>query len=130
MALFRELFELAEQRSFGLPYPQYVNNLRELGVTSYLVNVSNYDRRIFTSHLSALEIPGNEPALPCSDQFNRDALKRALIRTQSGLSNYPTFLSEIASAGAHFYTVDVWNRAVVYFGRSPMDRYEEIIPHA
>ena len=128
-ALSNQIFALAEQRSFGQPYPVYVSNLREIGVESYTVSVSNHDRRIFSgTHQPALEIPGTDIVVECARYFDEVALKAALHRTQSGQSNYPKFLSEIAAAGVHFYIANVNERTVTYFGQGPGDHYEEAIP--
>lgn len=128
--LTKEIFQLAEQRAFGQTYPLYVNNLREIGVESYTVNVSTSDRRIFTGvHDPVLELPGNETPLLCAETFDELALKNALHRTQTGQSNYPTFMQEIANAGVHFYTADLLNRVVTYFGKNAADKYAETVPN-
>ena len=125
-----ENFQLAEKRSAGKPYPVYVNNLKEVGVKSYTVTVSSHDRRIFCGiHDHVLEIPGNAFQTDCADNFDLAALKAALHRTQTGQSDYPTFMREIATAGIHFYTADLLNRTVKYFGKSSADFYEEAIPN-
>lgn len=129
-SLSLEHFELAEKRSFGKSYPVYINNLKEIGVKSYTVTVSTHDRRIFCGvHDQLLEIPGKVSPIHCADDFNLDGVKTALHRTQTGQSDYPLFMQEIAAAGVHFYTADLMNRTVKYFGRSSADYYEEAIPN-
>lgn len=123
-------FQLAEKRSLGKTYPVYVNNLKEAGVKSYTVTVANHDRRIFSGiHDQLLEIPGNVAPKICADQFNLHQIKAALHRTQTGQSDYKTFMEEIAEAGVHFYTADLLNRTVKYFGKTSNNFYEESIPN-
>ena len=128
--LTKEIFNLAEQRAFGQPYPVYINNLREIGVERYIVNVSSSDRRIFSaSHDPVLELPGTEEPLVCAEIFEEASVKNALHRTQTGQSDYPTFMKEIAAAGVHFYNADLLNRVVTYFGKNASDKYAESVPN-
>lgn len=129
MALSKKAFDLAEQRAAGKPYAVYVNNLREIGVERYWVNVASTDRRIFAAaNDPVLEIPGNGKKLSCAERFDEAALKMALRRTQTGQSDYPTFMAEIAAAGVHDYTADLLQRTVTYVGKNPSDKYAETVP--
>ncbi len=131
MSLSREAFDLAEQRAAGKSYPVYVNNLREIGVESYWVSVASGDRRIFSAaNEPVLEIPGIGKQLSCAEGFDEAALKTALHRTQTGQSDYPTFMAEIAAAGVHNYTADLLQHTVTYIGKNPSDKYAETVPHA
>lgn len=123
-----ENFRLAEQKSIGQTYPVYVNNLKEAGVHSYTVDVATHDRHIFSDDANTpLVIPGNKP-LKCADKFDEAALKTALKRTQTGQSDFPTFMKEIADAGIHTYKADLLKRTVRYMGSDTDNYYEEAVP--
>ena len=127
--LSKDIFDLAEKRSAGQPYPVYVNNLLGIGVKSYTVSVRNHQRSIYSSADNAvLEIAGNGQELECAADFNEAALITALHRTQAGESDYPTFLAEIEEAGVHFYTADLLNRTVTYYGKDRSNQYAEKVP--
>lgn len=124
-----ETFEAAERASIGHPYPVYMTNLRAAGVRSYHVTVRTLQRCIFPSaHNHHLDIAGPTYRLHPADRFDLAELKAALLRTQSGETDYPTFMQEIAAAGVHYYVADVVNRRVKYFGKDPYPPYEESIP--
>jgi uncharacterized protein YbcV (DUF1398 family) len=125
----KENFDLAGQRSFGEPYPVYVNNLKEIGVTSYHMDVSTHELAVYSGGKSpALVIPDGHSAIACSPFYDEVALREALRRTQAGLSNFPVFLAEIAAAGIHHYRADLLERTVTYYGKDPASFYEEAIP--
>ena len=70
------------------------------------------------------------PLVECADNFNLEAVKEAVRRTQNGLTDYPTFLREIAAAGVHNYLADLGAMKILYLGANPADLYTESIPEA
>ncbi len=118
-------------KTFGWqPYPVYVNNLKEAGVRSYTVAVDTHARRIFAAFMIKYwKYPARHLQRSAQNDSISDGLKAALHRTQTGQIDYPTFMQEIADAGVHFYTADLLNRTVKYFGKPSIDYYEEAIPN-
>src|SRR4051812_20961124 len=103
----KEIFVLAEEKSAGQPYPVYIQNLKQVGVTGYTVNVADHFRTIYFSDGSELALPGAKTYQESSDTFSEELLREALNRTQTGLSSYADFLAEIAAAGVHVYEADL-----------------------
>jgi uncharacterized protein YbcV (DUF1398 family) len=126
--LTESLLQEAMERSAGKTYPEYVQNLRSIGVASYEVTVSNHDRVFRSDEGQQLVLRGSGVDLVCALSFLEKEVKAAVLRTQQGLTGYPEFLSEIAAAGVHSYTADLAGRKVTYKGRNAEDSYEEGIP--
>ena len=125
-----ELIHQAEKESQGLSYPGYVEKLKEIGVANYEVRVKNHNRKFTSSSGQEILLSGDLPEVVCADEFDLGAVKAALGRTQQGLTDYPTFLAEIAAAGVHNYLADLGAMKVLYMGRNGGDLYTEMIPAA
>ena len=127
-AITYEKFRQAQEKSAGRKYPEYVKNLKEIGVQSYEVSVGDLLTTVYGNDGDPLEVPGASAQLVCSDTFFEPHLKAALASNQSGLTAYPEFMSEIAEAGVHRYVADLGSMMVTYYGKNPEDKYEEKIP--
>lgn len=128
--LTEELIESAEQRSAGLPYPQFVKNLKAIGIDNYEVKVKNRKRTYTSVNGDKLIIAGDLPEFECAETFELEAVKAAIKRTQEGITDYPTFLREIGGAGIHTYVADLTGMKVIYQGPNSEYEYEEMIPEA
>jgi uncharacterized protein YbcV (DUF1398 family) len=127
-AITFERYKQARERSAGQPYPQFVKNLKEIGVKRYEVSVADQLTTVYADEGDPLQVPGSNSQLVCSKTFFEPHLKAALQSTQSGLTDYAQFLSEIAEAGVHRYVADLDNMKVSYYGKEPSEKYEEAIP--
>jgi len=109
------------------PYPRIFDALKNAGVESYAVEVSN--RRI-VHHGGDVEwvepSPPEAVTLPIADRFDEDALKLALRRVQEKKTDYIEFLREIADAGVGSYRVDMKTRTVTYAGRAGEEHVENV----
>jgi uncharacterized protein YbcV (DUF1398 family) len=127
-ALTYEKFQQIQESSAGRPYPEYVKNLKEAGVTRYEVNVANQLTVVYADEGDPLEVPVDLPQLVCANTFEAGSLKAAQLSTQSGLIGYPEFLSEIAEAGVHRYVADLEGMKITYYGKDEANKLEESIP--
>jgi hypothetical protein len=84
--LTEELIESAEQRSAGQPYPQFVKNLKAIGVDNYEVKVKNRKRTYTSVNGDKLIIAGDLPDFECAEAFELEAVKTA-IKTHPGRHN-------------------------------------------
>lgn len=130
MQLSEELILQAEQETKGLSYPEYVQKLKEIGVANYEVRVENHNRKFTSQNGEELLLTGDLPVVECADNFNLEAVKEAVRRTQQGLTDYPNFLREIAAAGVHNYLADLGAMKILYLGVNASDLYTEVIPKA
>lgn len=130
MAITIDQFRDAQRRSANHPYPVYVRNLKDIGVREYEVTVTDESIRVTAKDGSTLEVPGKPDKLSPANTFVETDLKGAIFGTQTGLSDYKTFLAEIADAGVHRYVANMDAMKIIYYGKNDKDRYEESIPEA
>ncbi len=122
-----EIIESIEEKSAGLAFPEYINNLKEAGVVSYDVEVCNRNKVFKTKAGQEVPILGQLIEIDCGEKFNRDKTMEAIKRTQEGTTSYSTFLRELADAGVHSYFVDLKNMFVKYKGSKEGEDYTEKI---
>lgn len=112
------------------PYPRIFDALKNAGVESYDVEVSNHRIVHHGGDVEWVEPPPPEAVtLPIEDRFDEDALKLALRRVQEKKTDYLQFLREIADAGIRSYHVDMNSRTVAYAGR-PGEEHVETVPRS
>jgi uncharacterized protein YbcV (DUF1398 family) len=130
MQLSEELIQQVDHQAKGLSYPQYVQKLKEIGVANFEVRVKNHNRKFTSQNGEDVLLTGDLPLVDCADNFNLEAVKEAVRRTQNGLTDYPSFLREIAAAGVHNYLADLGAMKILYLGANASDLYTEVIPKA
>src|SRR5688500_3395293 len=106
MQLSEGLIQQAEQQAEGLSYPGYVKKLKDIGVSNYEVRIKNHNRKFTSQNGEEVLLRGDLPPVECAETFDLEAVKEAVRRRQNGLTDYPTFLTEIAGAGVHNYIAD------------------------
>ncbi len=126
--LTEELITSIEKKAEGQPYPYLVRNLRAIGIDNYVVKVGTHKRTYTNINNEVLIIPGEFEEIEPAETFQLEAVKTAVKRTQEGLTDYPTFLKEIAAAGIHTYVADLKGMKVIYQGPNSEYEYEESIP--
>lgn len=104
-------------RASATSYPDLANKLKAIGITGYLFEVASQiviyrynDDSIF------IENRAETRNLQVNLQFNRDAVIQAIRDNQKGLTDFPTFLQQIAAAGIKAYDADFAEMVVSYFG--------------
>ena len=126
--LTEELIASIERKSEGQPYPYLVKNLKAVGIENYVVKVGNHKCTYTNQNGTTLIITTDLPEIEPAETFELEAVKAAIKRTQEGLTDYPTFLKEIAAAGIHTYVADLTGMKVIYQGPNSEYEYEESIP--
>jgi uncharacterized protein YbcV (DUF1398 family) len=126
--LNEELIASIEAKSAGQPYPYLVKNLKAVGIDNYVVKVSNRKRTFTDINSNILVIPGSQPEVEPAETFELEAVKRAIKRTQEGITDYLTFLKEIGAAGIHTYVADLSGMKIIYQGPNSEYEYVESIP--
>jgi uncharacterized protein YbcV (DUF1398 family) len=128
MQLSEEVIHQIEEDK-ALSYPEYVQKLKEFGVAFYEVRINERCRKFTSKSGQELLLTAGLPNVICAEEFNPEAVKSALDRTQKGLTDYPSFLKEIAAAGVHSYIADLEAMKIAYRGIKPSDLYTEVIPN-
>jgi len=128
--LTEELIRQTEKEAQGSSYPKYVQKLKGIGIGNYEVRVKNHNRKFTASDGQEILVSGDLPLVECADEFDPAAIKSAIRRSQEGLTDYPTFVAEIAAAGVHHYLADLGAMKILYMGRDAGNLYTELIPTA
>lgn len=110
-------------------YPQLFEALKNIGVEHYETNVLTHEIKYVGGGTSITHgAPEGFQPLTAAKEFNEMALKKALVRVQTGQTTYPQFLGEIAAAGVPFYRVDMRPRTVTYHSINSADKLVEKVP--
>jgi uncharacterized protein YbcV (DUF1398 family) len=128
MQLSEEIISQIEQDK-SLSYPTYVQQLKEIGVAFYEVRMRDRCRKFTSKSGQELMLTIGLPEVEVAEEFDYEAVKSAITRTQAGLTGYPAFLSEIAAAGVHSYRADLEAMRISYSGVKSADIYTEVIPN-
>lgn len=109
-------------------YPELVQRLMMLGITSYTVETASglVLYRLSGGHHHLHE--GSGPVRTVAGTFNKEATVQAIRDNQQGKSDYPGFMDAIAKAGVRLYeaTLEGPQKRVTYIGTG--GAYTENIP--
>ncbi|PWJ54534.1 uncharacterized protein YbcV (DUF1398 family) [Dyadobacter jejuensis] len=128
--LTESLIESAEIKAKGLPFPEFVKELKALGIDNYEVRVDSGDTTYTSKNGDKLVVPGRTAVFEPTETFKVEAVRQAIQRNQQGLTSYSDFLQEIGQAGIHTYLADLVSMRVIYQGPNSEYEYEEMISEA
>jgi uncharacterized protein YbcV (DUF1398 family) len=112
----------------GADFPQYIRDLKELGVTRYVAFVEDGHVDFYGNHQQVLQAPGKYDALVVSDMLNAEEFKKELLAHQQGKTDYPTFIQMCATTGISSWEVDILNLTCTYFDQANNEVLQEQIP--
>lgn len=112
----------------GADFPQFVQDLKIIGVTHY----DNYvaDGRTIYYGTNNFSING-EPKyseMPINADSSADKLKHSITIHQQGQTDYPTFCNQAADAGVEKWTTHMIEMTVTYFDKQGNKLTVEPIP--
>lgn len=112
----------------GADFPQYVQDLRQLGLRAYdhYVGDGHNDYRATTG--AALASPPVGEPLPIAAQGQPAGVAHAIAIHQQGHTDYPTFCRQVAAAGVEKWTVDAVAMTCTYYDQQGRALVEEPIP--
>lgn len=121
-----EIFTQSKREKW--PYPKIFDALKDAGVDYYETDVATH---VIVYHGGGEWVTEAPPAgfgqVSPNASFDAAAVKLAIQRNQHKLTNYTTFVREIAAAGVNRYRVDMAARTVAYRG-SRGNEYVEKVP--
>lgn len=109
-------------------YPELVQNLIQIGIESYTVEVSDSTILYRVANGKTFLHAGNDTPRDIALKFDEQKTIQAIRNNQQKKTTYPEFMTEIAEAGVRFYeaTLNGENKRVTYIGTGGF--YEETIP--
>ncbi len=112
----------------GADFPQYVQDLKQLGLLHYDYYVADGHHRYVGSDGFTLTSPPATESLPVADQGSTAQLAHALTIHQQGQTDYPSFCRQAAEAGVEKWTVDMQHLTCTYYDRQGNVLVAEAIP--
>lgn len=131
MSTFEQtIIALCKQHS-SFTFPQWIQALKAQGVIKYTVQLKPHSIFFESNKQESCTVLRSEYDIPkVASTWNPEILKAALKRTQAGLINYKTFVTEAGEAGAHHYSIDFAAQQANYQSEDNSQSYIEKIPAA
>ena len=115
----------------GADFPQFIKEIKEMGVVRNDVYVSNGLSVYFNSDDHSVQAsPDEYPVLVINDESSVDKLKHALQVHQKGETNFITFCKQAADAGVEKWVVDLNKMTCTYLDTAQKELVKEQIPSA
>ena len=112
----------------GLDFPRYIQELRELGITSYETHVTDGHTDYNGSDDYQARATAKYAPLAIAVEANAGAFEAALKRHQQGKTDYMTFCSDCAKYGIEKWIVRLDKMTCTYYDKGGKDILVEKIP--
>jgi uncharacterized protein YbcV (DUF1398 family) len=113
----------------GADFPQFIKEIKELGVKRNDVYVSNGLSVYFDGEDNAQQVsPDEYPTLVINEESSSDKLQHALKVHQQGQTDYFTFCKQAADAGVEKWVTDLDEMTCTYLDTEGNELVKETIP--
>jgi len=112
----------------GADFPQFVQDLKSIGVTHYDNFVSDGRTKYYGANNFLVEGEAKYPEMVVNDAGSSDKLKHAISIHQQGQTDYPTFCLQAAEAGVEKWTTHMIEMTVTYLDKKGNKLTVEPIP--
>jgi uncharacterized protein YbcV (DUF1398 family) len=128
MFTIEEIHEASGKVKSGADFPQFVQDLKKIGVTHYDNFVSNGRTNYYGKNDFILNGESKYPEMEVKDISSSDSLKHAISIHQQGQTDYPTFCKQAADAGVEKWTTHMIEMSVTYLDKKGHKLTVEPIP--
>lgn len=128
MFTLHEIEEIHSRVKSGVDFPHYIQELIEVGVTSYSIYVNDGHTNYHGKNNFHIVSDAKYPTLPIAEKADTERLKHALSIHQQGQTDYMTFCKHSAEAGVDKWTVDITNMLCTYYAKNGDTMLVEQIP--
>lgn len=112
----------------GADFPDYIREIKNLGVTGYECLVSNGHTEFYGSDNHKISSPVLHETLNIAGHANHEQFIADLKSHQQGKTDYMTFCSDCAKSGIEKWTVDLAKMTCTYYDLEQNNILEEKIP--
>lgn len=112
----------------GADFPQFVQDLKEIGVTHYDNFVSDGQTIYYGINDFTLVGESKYPKMEIDNTSSADKLKHAITIHQQGQTDYPTFCQQAIDAGVEKWTTHMIEMTVTYLDKKGNKMIVEAIP--
>ncbi len=123
--------QLKEQHSkvkSGSDFPQYIQDIKALGVSRYETFVED-GRTVFHDNSGhTAQWDAKYDALSIASTSNKEQFISDLKSHQRGQTNYPTFCNDCAESGVEKWIVDINKMTCIYYDKAGSELLVEQVP--
>ena len=112
----------------GADFPQFVQDLKKIGVIHYDTFVSDGRSKYYGFDNFLLHVEKKYPAMEIGMISSTEKLKHAIAVHQQGQTDYPTFCHQAADAGVERWTTHMIEMTVTYLDKKGEMLVVEKIP--
>ena len=112
----------------GADFPNYIQDLIKLGVTSFETFVADSHTVYFGKDGYTSKSDAKYTALEIADTSDKSQFQKDLKEHQQGKTDYQTFCSDCAKSGVEKWVVDMTKLTCVYFDKEGNEMLAEAIP--
>ncbi|RDB06397.1 DUF1398 domain-containing protein [Runella aurantiaca] len=112
----------------GADFPNYIQEMIQLGVTSYETYVSDGHTDYFGKDAYQTSTTPTYDTLFIAEISNAEQFKIDLKAHQQGQTDYPTFCKDCAKSGIEKWTVTMDKMTCTYYDKAENELLTEIIP--
>lgn len=112
----------------GADFPQYIQDLKSLGVSHYTTYVSDGNTRYFNTEQQSVHTGSKYDTLIISEKTNLDQFSTRLKLHQQGGTDYMTFCKDCAENGVEGWKIDMEAMTCTYFDKEQNEVLVEQIP--
>lgn len=113
-----QIHEAFSKVKSGADFPQFVQDLKNIGVTHYDNYVSNGNTKYYG--LNGFELDGSAryTEIQVNNLSSSEHLRHAISIHQNGQTDYPTFCVQAADAGVEKWTIHILEMSVTYVDKN------------
>jgi len=123
------IHEAFKQVKSGEDFPQFVQDLKSLGVTHYDNYVADGRTQYYGPNGYTVHGEAKYPDIAVNPRSSAEKLKHAIAIHQQGQTDYPTFCLQAADAGVEKWTTHMIAMTVTYLDNQGHTLTVEPIPH-
>ncbi len=128
MFTIEQIHEAFGKVKSGADFPQFVQDLKAIGVTHYDNFVADGNTKYYSTDNFVLQGEAKYPSMNVSNESSADKLKHAISIHQQGQTDYPTFCIQAAEAGVEKWTTHMLEMTVTYLDKKGSKLTVEPIP--
>ncbi|MEZ4793642.1 MAG: DUF1398 family protein [Gelidibacter sp.] len=112
-----QIHEALNKVKSGADFPQFVQDLKSIGVTHYDNYVVDGRTKYYGTNDCVVDGEPKYPPMPVNTNSSADKLKHSISIHQQGQTDYPTFCIQAAGAGVEKWTTDMIEMTVTYLDK-------------
>ncbi|MBN8570813.1 MAG: DUF1398 family protein [Ignavibacteria bacterium] len=128
MFTIEQIKEAHSKVKSGADFPRYIQDLKELEVTSYNTFVTDGHTQYFGKRNYSVITDAKYSPLNISDESSKEDFVTRLKKHQNGSTDYPTFCNDCAETGIEKWNVDIDKMTCTYYDKKENEVLIEQIP--